>query len=91
MGLLLGYMLGRRRERPDVEWAYQLDAHAAELRALIDELRTELSVLEAAVVASRDVVPLLRPTNDDERERVAAFVDSLQAAEAEFLGDEPSV
>ena len=32
MGLALGYLLGRRRERPDAEWAQALDVHADEIR-----------------------------------------------------------
>ena len=87
MGLLLGYVLGRQRERPNVEWAHELDAHADELTSLIEELREELSVLENAVVASRRVVPLLRPNDDGERQLVADFMDALEAAEVELLGD----
>ena len=86
MGLLLGYLLGRRRERPEVDWAYQLDAHADELRGLIEELRQELSVVEDAVAAGRKIVPVLRPADEDERRLVAHFIESLQAAEEELSG-----
>lgn len=85
MGLLLGYVLGRQRERPNAEWARQLDDHVDELRELIDELRSELAVLESAVDASRRIVPLIRPGNADERATVEVFMESLQAAE-ELLG-----
>jgi hypothetical protein len=89
MGLLLGYLLGRRRERPEAEWAYELDAHADELRSLIDELRQELSVLDRAVAAGRLVVPVLRPADEREQRLVADFVESLQEAEEELAGDAP--
>ena len=40
MGVILGYLLGRRHERPDdVQWAEELDAHADELHGLVDALR----------------------------------------------------
>lgn len=88
MGLILGYLLGRRRERPDAEWAEELDAHADELRGLVDALREDIAVLERAVVASRQVVPLLRTQDESERALVNEFLDALHAAEDELLGDE---
>lgn len=86
MSLLLGYLLGRRRERPDVEWAQELDAHADELRGLVDALREDVEVLERAVVASRQVVPVLRPQDESERTLVDEFLDALRAAEDELAG-----
>ena len=91
MGLLLGYLLGRRRERPDAEWAYELDAHADELRGLIEELHQEVEVLERAVTAARRAAPVLRPQDDHERQLVSDFIAALDAAEAELAGDESTV
>ena len=88
MGLILGYVLGRRRERPDAEWADQLGAHADELRGLVDALREDVAVLERAVVAGRAVVPVLRAQNDQERADVNDFLDALSAAEDELGEDE---
>ena len=88
MSLVLGYLLGRRRARPDAEWAQALDAHADELHDLIDALREGIAVLERAVVAGRAVVPVLRAKHESERMLVDQFLDSLRAAEAELRDED---
>ena len=84
MGTLLGYLLGRRRERPEVEWAHRLDEHADELRRMIDDLERQNAVLAEAVGAAEDVVPLLRTSNDEERRLVADLLEALRTADAEM-------
>lgn len=88
MGLVLGYLLGRRRERPDAEWAQALDEHADEMRDLVDALREDIATLERAVDAGRQVVPVLRAQDESERVAVNEFLDALRAAEAELDGDD---
>ena len=84
MGTLLGYLLGRRRERPEVQWAHRLDEHADELRRMIDDLERQNAVLAEAVGAAEDVVPLLRPENDEEHAAVADLLKALRAVDAEM-------
>lgn len=86
MGALLGYLLGRRREQPDVEWAHQLDAYADELRRVVDDLERQNAVLIDAVEATQRVVPMLRPADDAERAAVAELLAALAAADAALDG-----
>ena len=87
MGTLFGYLLGRRRERPDVEWGHQLDAHADELRRAIEELERQNSVLWDAVEAAERVVPQLRPADDVERQHVNDLHAALSRTANEAQGD----
>lgn len=83
MGTLFGYLLGRRREAPDADWAHQLDAHADELRRVVEDLQRQNSVLWDAVDAAERVVPLLRPTDDAERQHVEELRAALSRAAPE--------
>lgn len=89
MGTLLGYLLGRRRERPDVDWAHQLDAHTDELRRLAEELQRQNSVLWDVVDAAQRVVPLLRPNDAAERQQVAELHAALSRAATEQQASAP--
>lgn len=79
MGMLLGFLLGRRREQPDVEWGRQLEVWG-------DELQRQNAVLWDVVTAAERVVPLLSPSTDAERHAVADLREALRAAEDERTG-----
>ena len=87
MGTLFGYLLGRLQDRPTIERAQELDAHADELRRIIEELQRQNSVLWDAVEAAERVVPQLRPADDLERQHVADLHAALTRTAAEAHGD----
>ena len=86
MGTLFGYLLGRLQDRPEVERAAELDAHADELRSIIEDLQRENSVLRDAVDAAERVVPQLRPTGDVERQHADELRAALSRAATETQG-----
>lgn len=83
MGALLGYLLGRRREQPDVTWAHQLDQHADELARIIEALEQRNAELWDVAQAADRVAVWVRPQNDTERREAEDLRAALVRADAE--------